>query len=271
MAETNVKRCIRCEQTKPTIEFHKHRETKDKLYPYCKACGTTANKLWRERNRERSNQNGYAWGRAHPEYRKNARKRYRKRYPERHAARNLEWYYKNKSVVSDRQKEYRKRLGDEAKLRRRAEYEKNAERYRKASNEWRLANPEKRKLNHLCREARKRSLPHTWTTEQMAAATMFWPKCPVCDKARTKTHWDHWIPLANPNCPGTVATNMLPLCPTCNMRKNDAMPEAWLRLMFPQSWQAILRRIELYFSEVSTSASLKPCNKANATATSGSV
>lgn len=42
---------------------------------------------------------------------------------------------------------------------------------------------------------------------------------------------DHWIPVNSPDCPGTVATNMVPLCQGkngCNNSKADRNPEDFL-------------------------------------------
>ena len=42
---------------------------------------------------------------------------------------------------------------------------------------------------------------------------------------------DHWIPLADAACPGTVAWNILPLCDGltgCNNQKGAKNPKTWL-------------------------------------------
>ncbi|MEP7288112.1 MAG: hypothetical protein ABI947_20345 [Chloroflexota bacterium] len=82
---------------------------------------------------------------------------------------------------------------------------------------------------------RKRELPNTFTSQDWQRALEYWDyKCAVCERPRGLWHTlaqDHWIPLTNPLCPGTNATNILPLChgtDGCNNSKGKLLPEVWL-------------------------------------------
>ncbi len=84
--------------------------------------------------------------------------------------------------------------------------------------------------------ARLRSLPKVYTIEQRRRAMEYWNGCcAVCGRPPGLWHTvalDHWIPLSNPDCPGTVASNMIPLChgnDGCNNHKHAKDPVLWLR------------------------------------------
>jgi hypothetical protein len=108
------------------------------------------------------------------------------------------------------------------------------------------------------RRARKHSLPDTLThAEWQNALAYFGNCCAVCGRPRGLWHTiaaDHWIPLASPNCPGTVKENMIPLChgiDGCNNSKNDIDPSEWLILKFgKRRAKQILARIQAYFDSL---------------------
>lgn len=212
-----TKFCGTCGETKPVKEFYPIARG---YHSECKECSRKRYNEWRKKNREK------------------------------HAKRNLGWYEANKEKVLSRYKRYRDSLGDNRKNLRIGEHYKNAEKNRARASAWAKANKEKRKVNHLRREARKRRLPTEWTVQEMRAAIKRWGNCcPVCGvDLDGKRHWDHWIPLICPDCPGTVKKNMVPLCGRCNTRKNDCLPDAWLKRMFPTTWETIKKRVEDYLN-----------------------
>ena len=106
--------------------------------------------------------------------------------------------------------------------------------------------------------ARKLQLPDTWTKEQLAFMLNYWKHaCAVCGNPKglfwTLAH-DHWIPISSPDCPGTIATNMIPLCHGdggCNNSKQDADPHTWLLRRFEDKKSAkIEKAIATYFARV---------------------
>jgi hypothetical protein len=216
MKETKL--CRSCQTEKSTGEFY---PIKSGFHSECKACSKARYNEWRRKNRKA------------------------------HAKRNSDWFRDNREVVLARQRLYMAKLGsDEAKRRRSAEYDRNKPRYSAASKAWKKANRKRATLNESRREARKRSLPNDWTLEEMnAALAHFGNCCPVCGiDLDGRRHWDHWIPLICPTCPGTVKSNMVPLCGRCNMRKNDTLPDVWLKFTFPTTWQQIKERVEQYLN-----------------------
>jgi hypothetical protein len=48
-----MKRCSRCQKTKPFEEFHQSKATNDKLQTYCKKCGAIHQKEWYHKNKRK--------------------------------------------------------------------------------------------------------------------------------------------------------------------------------------------------------------------------
>jgi hypothetical protein len=126
---------------------------------------------------------------------------------------------------------------------------------------WSRANPTRTRKNAIIsshrRRARKRNLPDSFTpADWQRALDYFHGCCAVCERPLNgifhSAHADHWIALSDPNCPGTVPTNMVPLCGGtggCNQSKNDRPARVWLTQKFGKRKAAeILQRIETYFA-----------------------
>jgi hypothetical protein len=101
-------------------------------------------------------------------------------------------------------------------------------------------------------------LPNTFTLEQRAFMLAYWNyACAICGNQEGFWHLladDHWIPINSPDCPGTVADNMIPLCHGtngCNNAKNSSEPQAWLVKQFGTSKaRKLSKAIEAYFAVV---------------------
>lgn len=107
------------------------------------------------------------------------------------------------------------------------------------------------------RKAKKYSLPCLWTPAYSDYALTWWDyRCAYCgtlvqEGLWHRLHWDHFIALSDPLCPGTVPWNLLPSCgssrrsgtgrdvPLCNPSKGKLRPEIWLlrMTMRRQAWQ----------------------------------
>src|SRR5262249_12560740 len=92
-----------------------------------------------------------------------------------------------------------------------------------------------RRLYCARRRARRLGLPATFTMAQQTFMSQYWGyACAVCGR-QEGFQWiiadDHWISLTAPDCPGTVAHNIIPLChgqDCCNNSKSDREPMTWL-------------------------------------------
>jgi hypothetical protein len=108
------------------------------------------------------------------------------------------------------------------------------------------------------RRARRAALPDTFTETEANFMLTYWHFCcAICGNQRgffwSLAH-DHWIPLASPQCPGTIAENIIPLCHGqggCNNSKADKDPVVWLKSRYSSHQvKRILAAIEAYFAVV---------------------
>lgn len=123
---------------------------------------------------------------------------------------------------------------------------------------WSKNNREKTRIFNARRVARKRSMPDTFTCEEQKYMLQYWGySCAVCGNEEG-FQWtlanDHWIPLSSPECPGTIACNIVPLCHGvggCNNSKKAKNALAWLLNRFGKRKALIIEKsILAYFSIV---------------------
>ncbi len=191
------------------------------------------------------------WQDRFPEQKKASdRASYHKHIDERQAYRE-----KNKAKRSQQAKEWAENNQDHVLEYRREHRQETKLRVQK----WAKDFPERNAAREQRRRARKNNLPDTWTPTELEFMLRYWhDSCAVCGNTRgffwTLAH-DHWIPIASPDCPGTVATNMLPLCHGeggCNNSKNKTEPHAWLIRRFDaKKVVKIEKAIAAYFHLVS--------------------
>lgn len=120
------------------------------------------------------------------------------------------------------------------------------------ANRWRAKHPDIMAAQQSVRRARVKNLPNTLTPEEWQRCLIYWGnRCAYCSQKPFNIHIEHYVAIANKNCPGTVALNIIPACEQCNTSKRDALPIAWLSANFPPiEVTAIMERIETYFEWV---------------------
>lgn len=264
-----TKTCTKCGETKPIEAFpfsHKksrpgyrntqclacrkaYRKQKYAIDPYKERAGAQA---WYWQNRERSLANDKAWRASHPEEVQVRNEAYKeKRRAERRVY--LILFPKKPRVrvaidpekIREKKRAYNRTYAEEH----RSEIAMRLRTY-KAMRRVQQANLQRN------REARKKSLPNTFThAQEQFCRQYFHYTCVYCGKEEGFL-WclamDHFIPLDSPDCPGTVITNMLPACSGrdgCNISKKNRDPYVWLTWKFgKRKGAAILRTIEAYFA-----------------------
>jgi len=272
----NYTTCTKCgEELAATADnFYRLKTGKYGLRPECKKCIAEYNKRYHEANREAIVKSNKQWREANREY----GKLYRKDNREPIAERVKLWREANREPLAERQKRYREANREPIAERNKQYYEANREPLAERGKQYREANREKEaerrkryratpegkqnsRINKVRRLARKRGLPDTFTTDDWNhALTYFNGCCAVCERqlddlfGTHKAHADHWIPLSNPDCPGTVPTNIVPLCggtDGCNQSKGPQLPEAWLIRKFGKRKAAdILEKVHDYFDSL---------------------
>lgn len=254
--------CTKCGQSKPltTEYFQPRKEGKQGFNSQCRECRRKAAKDWPSQTSEKHKATKAARAK-HPEVVERRNKRRRERY-----ANDPEF----KQYLLDGMKKRRDRDPEKTKVRKHNEYQRHKARYKKWKRKYYLANrpklikqakgykrnPITAKVSTQRRLARKRNLPDTLTKQQwLDCLAYFNNQCAVCGKPfsnENKPYMDHWIPLSDPNCPGTVARNIIPLCGGsggCNESKHDLNAVEWLNDFYsPDEVGVILERITRYIT-----------------------
>ena len=101
----------------------------------------------------------------------------------------------------------------------------------------------KRKLQSDRYYDRLRDLPTSWSIkDKLHMLDYFKGKCVYCKEAPF-TDRDHYIPVSNPSCPGTIPTNIVPACSPCNTAKSGHSP-------FDHVHPTIQEEIKVYFESL---------------------
>lgn len=266
-APVPVKQCTKCKQSKDMSAFNADRTRTDGLSPWCREC---RKRSYKEHYEQVESAKRKARRQTGPEYykrlqrewrRKNAAKvklldrqryrrdkakrlamlakRYTKKKAEIRAKQNAYWWANRAKILAAKKRRDGARI-EEIRARQRAYWRTHREVYYAAKAR---------------RKARLRGLPADWKRADQDFALRYWSgACPVCGAVlgkRRKVNFDHWIPLAAPECPGTVPRNMLPLCAGCNLAKRHKAPALWLEEKFGSERTAqILGEVAKFFRAV---------------------
>jgi DNA-directed RNA polymerase subunit RPC12/RpoP len=239
---TPLKRCSQCgAEFPPTLEyFARDKRATDGLRSACKTCQSKARQQYKHQHPDRVKASRDGWKQRNPEKVEAHRQLYRERHPDREQAR----HYRYRQLNADKRKTYKRQHRDNERL---------------YILRWKQKNPAKVKALHARYEARKRSLPATFTEVDWQRALDYWHGCcAICGRPASNDRQivaDHWIPLNHPDCPGTVPTNILPMCHSiksgalgCNSRKYGKLPDTWLVQEFGvQVANEILAKVAAYF------------------------
>lgn len=201
-----------------------------------------------------------------------AQKEYEQKNRERRLATRRDWYKRNREKVSGKHRIYYQANAERIKQKAREYRISNRETVLAKKSKWQSENPEKRRninaryvesgkqaIVGRRRRARVRNLPYAFTIVHWQRALDYFNGCcavcgrPLRDLFGSHTAaTDHWIPLASPDCPGTIPTNIVPLCHGvggCNTRKQDKDAYKWLIEVFgKRRAREILNRVESYFA-----------------------
>lgn len=246
-----LRQCSKCRREWPaTSEFFSVRSNGN-LRKDCRQCARDRANAWRSENVDLAKTNQKAY------YAKNSEK----------VKANVRQYNKeNKEKIKERNRVYREKNADRLKEKREMDKERRREWFRA----WYMKHRDRGKLrreytrkwtqtNRHKKRALKLSLPASFTTAQWDRCLDYFNHCcaacgrPVYGLLHT-AHADHWIPLSDPNCPGTIATNMIVLCgglDGCNQSKHARPAAEWLESKFgKRKAKQVLKRVSTYFAWV---------------------
>lgn len=271
----DTKRCTKCGQEFPATReyFVARSSSSDGLDSWCKACkcnhakkrydenpehGRAIQRKWRANNVEKARKASQEWRDKYPERQKDSKRRHREKNREEILRKDRERNrkmrekpeFRAKKKESDRR--YREKNIEKDRQHSREYRKNNPERVKAGIRKWYAENPERAMLLKQRRFARKRGLPDTLTIEQWTEAVKHWNDCcAYCGEKPDKLTLDHYIPLAHPHCPGTIAQNCIPACLTCNSSKNDVDAIYWMMWRFNQEHARIVAAsIQTYFDSL---------------------
>lgn len=149
--------------------------------------------------------------------------------PEQFKARSARWLAKNAVKVIERIRRYKRDNPDKVRL-------------------W-------NKVNRQTRAARKNNLPDLFTEQDWKKCLDFFGGCcAACGNPPSlfdDLQADHFVPLASPDCIGTVPTNVIPLCLSCNSSKRDKNATEWAIKRFGRrKAKEFIERVEQYFMSI---------------------
>lgn len=265
---TPPKRCTQCGESKPatTEYFVRQKSARDGLCAMCKTCKQSRNRAWRAANadtlnarrrdlsperREQINADCRDWRARNRERVLIGKRKFYWANREQEQAKSRAWLAENREWKRQYDKAYSRRNRATIRARQRRWEDQNRERINASRRPLRV-------IYQRAREAMIRDLPIKFTAQDWARALAhFGGGCAVCGRPPGLFHGlakDHWIPISDPACPGTIPTNILPLCHGeggCNNGKRNRDPGAWLIAKFGKAKASeIQARIAAYFEAV---------------------
>lgn len=191
-----LKQCSKCNQSKPTTEFHKSIRSPSGLNPQCKTC---VNKKLAD------------WKKANPERTREIEKTYRERNRQKVKQSSLNWYHSNRKTQNQKSREYARR-------------NKEAQAIRGAL--WKKNNPEKVRESTNRRRIRKQ-LNGEYFISDKEIKRLYAAPCVYCGSLQRITV-DHVIPISR----GGVHSigNLVSACLSCNSSKRDKTIMEWKKL-----------------------------------------
>jgi 5-methylcytosine-specific restriction endonuclease McrA len=189
---SEVKLCRRCNDRKPTTEFHKNKRKSDGLDIYCKACNSARLKAkyysdveWRKNKINKTRQ----YHLDNPEW---SRERLRAHH---------------EAHFDERMQAHRNRMADPVKRAKSRESTRRSESRRRAIK---------------AKSSQVEFITENQLSQKLAS---YDNKCWICERefsAEVVLNWDHFHPLAKGGA--HTLTNLRPACYDCNVRKNGLWP-----------------------------------------------
>ena len=236
-SELPKKKCGTCGQVYPATEqyFCKRAKSKDKLGWDCKLC---------------SSKKAQRWAKANPNKRQQQNRKYKNNNREKIRASDNVYRSTHREEINEKSRASRPQRRDKARITARKWEHTHLDRVREL----------KRHAQNR-RRSRNKHLLHQFSANDWDFAVKYWGGCcAICGKPQGLWHKlaiDHWIPVNNPNCPGTIPENILPLCHGlngCNNKKRHFDPVQWItKTLGPEQAKLKLKEIEQYFATVKRS------------------
>jgi 5-methylcytosine-specific restriction endonuclease McrA len=220
-----TKKCPKCGETKPVIEFFKCKSKKDGLQTKCKACESD----YRAANPERRREYQSAYRAENAEKLREYHAAYCASNRDRDRERSAAWRAANPERMRELNAAWREANPERMRELNEAYYAANKDKEIARSVAWAKANPESVRIRNRNREARKahaggklsKNITKLLMEEQAGKCACCLTDLPVSGHAL-----DHVMPIALGGC--NMDSNIQLLCPTCNSSKGAKHPLAWM-------------------------------------------
>jgi 5-methylcytosine-specific restriction endonuclease McrA len=222
------KRCTKCGEVKPLIEFGRHRG-RDHGHPSCIACNRERGRRWYAENREAKQAANKRYEEANAERMKAYRAAYFRERREKYNALSSAWYKAHPEINrAQALKDYYKHKEKRTKATR-ERWHQNKEKYTLTTKAWREANALHCRALSRSYKARKKAAPGSHTGEDVAAILKAQRgRCAACGTdVRDGFHVDHIQPLSKGG--SNDKSNLQILCSFCNLSKKDKDPVEFAR------------------------------------------
>lgn len=277
MTQNESKLCTKCNQLKPRTSFYRDTRATDGLMSQCGECNRSysVKSVGKHAHLKDIPQEpeGSRWctecqtmktidefelykkGRFRRRICQICRRKQNKKYASEHKEQRAEYRTNNPETIKKGYVAFHSRNPNYASERNRKRRAENPEVVKDEVRRSKEKNRDKYLIINAIKSSRRRAMvrgfPNTLTVQEWRNCLVYFNhRCVVCN-GDDKIVCDHWIPISNPNCPGTVASNCVPLCQLCNSSKFNYPASIWLREKFTEAQaQAIEDRVAEYFRQL---------------------
>jgi len=150
---------------------------------------------------------------------------YHRKHKKEVAIRHSRYYDDNRETILAHQAEYREKNPEKIAVKNRRYYAEHRIEINKRNRQWQKENRDKMNIIQARYRARKESLPHTLTAEQLAQKLSI-DRCFYCEVHCENLTYDHFVPVSKGG--GTTLANGVAACQSCNSKKHKKLPRQFL-------------------------------------------
>lgn len=199
-----TKKCTKCGEVKPLIDFFNDKKAKDGKTNWCKVCSSEQLKKWRREHEEQRKAQGRRAYYAHREDRIKRVMKWAKENKEKHDKWVNNWHLAHKEKGIEANRKSAKKYPDRQRTKTR--------KYRAEHPEWAILQVEKRRARKLAGGG------DISAKEWKELKEKYGNKCLCCGRTDVRLTLDHVIPLSLGGLHNIE--NAQPLCLSCNSQKH---------------------------------------------------
>lgn len=217
-----LRKCAKCERTKPLSEFGKFHRGPGGYNHKCKECCKAQGKAWRDANKEKEAARCREWRKANPEKRKEVVKAWNDANKPAKAAYSAEYHRRNADVIAKKSKLNYVKNKSKIQATNKRWADRNPEKVREKGRAWGRRNPDK--INAKCSRRRARLSAVEWADKKAIAKV--YRAARELSKSTGRSHQvDHVYPLNGLTVSGLhVPENLMVVDTWTNRSKHNKLP-----------------------------------------------